>query len=253
MIGSVKKALSLLTHVNQYGALSVQEAANMLASDRSSAYRLLETLAAYGYVCKPEGSIYYEPGLRMDTFHMNIPRHGEILGFVNPELKELADATDCTAHICALSFNGMRFIGHEFGKSALRISMRDGQPVHCTATGKAVLAFLPDYFRDELIDQCELKAFTANTITNKDALMAELTKVKNEGFAQDICELYEGIYCIAAPIYLRKSWPLYSLGLSATHPLDDERTVRRVIEDSAKLSEKLQGLIENNKWTNKIE
>ena len=79
--------------------------------------------------------------------------------------------------------------------------MRTGQrtQIHCTAAGKAVLAFLPADACDDLIARLPLKRYTPRTIVKASALKMELMRVRSAGFATDDEELEEGLRCVGAP------------------------------------------------------
>jgi DNA-binding IclR family transcriptional regulator len=73
-------------------------------------------------------------------------------------------------------------------------------PVHCTALGKAMLAFLPD---EEVASICGEKGFrkqTGQTILTLARLRADLAAARRDGYAVDDRELNEGTRCVAAPV-----------------------------------------------------
>jgi DNA-binding IclR family transcriptional regulator len=72
-------------------------------------------------------------------------------------------------------------------------------PAHCTSVGKALLAFQPPEVLQQVIDN-GLKQFTEHTITDPEALRAELATIRQKGYAIDDEEFEVGLRCIAAPI-----------------------------------------------------
>jgi DNA-binding IclR family transcriptional regulator len=84
----------------------------------------------------------------------------------------------------------------------LRIALHIGSrvPLHATAAGKVTLAFLsPDALQRYLLTGT-LQAITARTITDPDALRAEIDQVKAQGYATDQEELVEGMIAVAVPV-----------------------------------------------------
>jgi DNA-binding IclR family transcriptional regulator len=71
--------------------------------------------------------------------------------------------------------------------------------MHCSASGKVFLAFLPDAERDRLLSQ-PLKAHTANTVISASELRRQLAEVQKRGYAVDNGELEVQVRAIAAPI-----------------------------------------------------
>ena len=69
--------------------------------------------------------------------------------------------------------------------------------MHCTASGKLFLAQLSPAQRKRLLGQAELEQCTPRTLTQLDALEAELARVKRDGFAMDNEEFLPGLLCVA--------------------------------------------------------
>jgi DNA-binding IclR family transcriptional regulator len=73
-------------------------------------------------------------------------------------------------------------------------------PAYCTAVGKAILAFTPADELERLLAGVELRAWSRNTITDKQLLKADLQGVRRCGYALDNEEIFEGLCCVGAPI-----------------------------------------------------
>ena len=71
-------------------------------------------------------------------------------------------------------------------------------PAYCTGLGKAMLAF--DDAAAEAVMESRLRKRTEHTITEPDALRADLDHVRTSGVARDVKESYDGLVCVAAPI-----------------------------------------------------
>jgi IclR family acetate operon transcriptional repressor len=87
---------------------------------------------------------------------------------------------------------------HPIGLMSSRVG--DRSPAHCTGLGKALLAYVPEA---ELRQAYAggLKEFTPHTITRLPPLLAELERVRREGFAVDDEEHEQGVVCVAAPVF----------------------------------------------------
>jgi len=83
--------------------------------------------------------------------------------------------------------------------------------VYCSAPGKAILAFLPEGEREEVLDTLSFVRHNERTITSKEKLRRELAKVVQQGYAFDDSEQFEGIYCVGAPIFDRSGYPVSSV------------------------------------------
>jgi DNA-binding IclR family transcriptional regulator len=74
-------------------------------------------------------------------------------------------------------------------------------PFHCTASGKTYLASLPNKARNIIVGSLNLKHLTPNTLSDKTALMAELTNIRKQGYALDNEEFFQGMIAMAVPIH----------------------------------------------------
>jgi DNA-binding IclR family transcriptional regulator len=91
---------------------------------------------------------------------------------------------------------------HNF-RLASQVGMR--RPLHCTALGKAILAWLPANSRDELLAIARFERVTHHSIIRPAELVAELGRIQRRGYAIDNEEVELGARCVAAPI-LDSSW-----------------------------------------------
>jgi IclR family transcriptional regulator, KDG regulon repressor len=81
------------------------------------------------------------------------------------------------------------------------IAIGDRGPMHATAAGKAILAYLPDDELSRYLSLVKLSPITKNTITNRQTLLRGLKDIRSTGLAYGRDELYEGVSAIATPIF----------------------------------------------------
>jgi DNA-binding IclR family transcriptional regulator len=93
-------------------------------------------------------------------------------------------------------------------------ALGDKAPAYCTGLGKAILAFLPQHELDDYLDSVEMLPLAPNTITTRDELIAELARIRKNGYAVDDEELNAGLRCIAAPIFDHNQYPAYAISIS---------------------------------------
>jgi IclR family acetate operon transcriptional repressor len=120
-----------------------------------------------------------------------------------PYLEELNRKTRETIHLTLRHGLSAVYVEKLDSPEPLRIHSRIGAavPLHCTAVGKVMLAYMPDEARDKVLPQLGLKRLTANTVGNLQELAAELYRVRKNGYACDLEEHELHIRCIAAPIW----------------------------------------------------
>lgn len=89
----------------------------------------------------------------------------------------------------------------------------DSSPLHATATGKAVLAYLGDSQIDEVVRR-GLPGFTANTLTTPEALRADLARVRERGFSFNGAEYRPAVTAIGAPVFDAQGRPIAAICIS---------------------------------------
>ena len=106
-----------------------------------------------------------------------------------------------TVHLAVPSGAEVVYIAKVESKHTLRMYSHIGArlPMHCTALGKAILAFSGVERIREVLPELS-KPRTANTITSEQSLMEELERIRFQGFAIDGEENEPGIRCVGAPI-----------------------------------------------------
>ncbi len=110
-------------------------------------------------------------------------------------------------------------------------------PIHCTALGKVLLAYLLEEERKKILDKKGLPRFTEKTVTSKRKLEKELCKVKEEGFALDRGEHEKDVRCIASPIRDHDGKVIATISISAPAfriDLDKQENLKRVLIEASK-------------------
>jgi IclR family KDG regulon transcriptional repressor len=116
-------------------------------------------------------------------------------------------------------------------------------PLHCTALGKVLLAFLPEEERKKILEQKELPRLTDNTITDRNKLEKELSKIQKQGFSLDQEENEKDVRCIAAPIRNYRGKVIAAISISGPAFRIDKKVQNNLkealIETSTKISKRL--------------
>ena len=86
----------------------------------------------------------------------------------------------------------------------LRFERGSHVPLHCTASGKLLLALLPKASRDRLVAQLGLPRYTPNTITDPRRLAGELARIRASRYSTDNEEFHAGLVCVAVPVVGKK-------------------------------------------------
>jgi DNA-binding IclR family transcriptional regulator len=197
--------------------LSLSELADILDIDRSSAFRLAQTLRRRGFLSCPAGRKDYILGSAIWTLSRQYDWSNMLVQVANKELRLLANQINETAHLAIQEGKNSLFIDCAQANHVIAVAGRTGElvPLHCTAHGKALLADTDERQLKIQFGSGPLQKFTKNTITSIKALAKACGDIKKNGFATDEAEHREGLRCVAAPIRLQTGVIVGSIGISA--------------------------------------
>lgn len=216
-------ALEILASASE--PLGVTEVARRLGVDKSTGYRLLVTLRARDYVRQVDGRKYLL-GPRCIYVGQAATKTIAVHRLARPVLQELADRTGQTVHLAVWTGTQAVYVDRVQGSSVISISASAGTevPGHATASGKAIIAYLPLEQLRQLYKGRELTRFTSKTITDLTALEGHLRKIGETGCAVDDEERYDGVRCVAAPVFDHHGTVAASISVSgATTQMPYER------------------------------
>lgn len=210
-IQSLARGLKILNLLEQArSGMGTTEVAKEMRIDKSSASRLLHTLANYGFVTQDAGSARYQLGPRLLSLGQRLLDRISLRDHARPYLYKLVDETGECAHLAILAQRQALYIDQAESSAALRVESEIGtlSPLHCTALGKAMLAFGDGALPEALLP------FTQRTITDQAVLQAQLLQIRERGYAIDDEEYNYGVRCVAAPVHDHRGLLLGAVGIS---------------------------------------
>ena len=206
----------------------LSEAAEYLAVAHSTAHRLMAMLAHHGFVRQEPDSRSYVAGPALVEIGLAAVRQLDIRRNARPALEDLASSLGETVHLAVLEGSNVRYLDAVESSRALRVAARTGTALaaNCTASGKALLAELPEDEVSALFaGRHALTALTGRSITSRSRLLAELRQVRERGYAVNLEESEEGVASVAVAVRGAQQLPVAALVVSAP--------VSRMSEESA--------------------
>lgn len=181
--------------------IGISSLASRLGLAKSTVHRLATTLIDAGMLEQNPETGKYRLGLLVFELGSLVRRKIDVYNEAKPWLFGLRDQTGETVHLAVLGRQGLVYINFIESQKAIRMSTGLGQrkPLHCTAEGKALLAFQPPEMIERTV-AAGLERLTPKTITDAAALRDELAVVRARGYATDDEESEPGMRCIAAPV-----------------------------------------------------
>ena len=240
------KTFSILDILLQHGSsMHMTEISKKLDLYPSTTHRILDTLKHWGYIEQDPHTQKYQLGLKALELGMAKLHQMDLAREATPYLKELVKQCNETVHLGVLEGGEVLYLAKEESSQTIRMISYVGKraPLHCTALGKVLLAYLSAEERKKILGEKVLPRLTENTITDKMELEKELGKVREQGFALDREENEKDVRCVAAPIRnyqgeviaaLSISSPIFRIDKNAQNNLK-----KALIEASEKISKRL--------------
>lgn len=216
IIQSLSRGLAALELIAEH-SMTPRTLAEALGVDRSTAYRILCTLAHHGFVERdPFSDQYIISSRKILTMGSTVSANLHWPSLAMPWLRQLRDQTGEAVNLAVLQNDEMVYVSHLPGSETITVGPMLGvrRPVYCSAVGKAVAAYLPDSDREQLLQRLKLTPLTLHTITDRERLWEALQRVKAQGYAVDDEETFQGVRCVAAPIHDQSGQVIAAIGLS---------------------------------------
>jgi DNA-binding IclR family transcriptional regulator len=197
VIGRAAEILRTLHDVPE--GMTLSQLAQAVGLARTTVHRIVQALQTEGLVTTPDGRGAVRLGPELGRLAAGTS--AAIAWSIRPFLEALAQEVNETIDLATLYGTRVRFIDQVVPGRRLRATSIFGEqfPAHSTANGKALLAELP-VPTVEATFPAQLERFTANTITTRRELLAELERVREAGVAFDREETELGICAVAAVV-----------------------------------------------------
>jgi DNA-binding IclR family transcriptional regulator len=199
-IESVDNALKLLLLLGEQSQIRLSEATRYLGVASSTAHRLLAMLTYRGFVRQDPVSKVYLPGPALTSVAFAIFGRIDVQATATPIMRSLSERLRESIHVGMLDGAGVHFVAAVEGP--VRVASRLGRtmPAHCTSTGKVMLAQLSQQELHQLLPDEELQRVTPRSIGSRTELEAELSRIRERGYAVNREESEEGVASVAVPI-----------------------------------------------------
>ena len=216
-IPNLKKACDVLKALSkETQGLSLPEISEQLDIPRTTALRILSTFCDEGMTKKVDTR--YCLGDSLIRLGLCALAELDIRTICAPVLRDLADKTGETAHLAVLSGDKALILEVCDSPHPLRVASRPGAlaTLHCSATGKVMIAFSKNGALEAPLEKLELARQTSNTITDIAALHKEMSVIRARGYALDDEEYHTGVRCLAAPVWDAAHNVVAAIGITGT-------------------------------------
>lgn len=217
---TVERALDILeAFVDSKEALGITELSRRVKLNKSTTYRIVQALRARNYIHQDHQTNKYGLGYRTLRLASSFLNQNKLREIARTYLEELSRKTLQTVQLAILEGDKVVYIDQVEGTDIFQVRLRIGDrgPLHCTAAGKSILAFLAEGEVEKIFEKSKLLPLTNKTITSMNRLKEELRKIRRIGFSFSDQEYDKDLRAIGAPIIGNGSRVIGALALVAPY------------------------------------
>jgi DNA-binding IclR family transcriptional regulator len=215
---SLRRALTILLEIGEdsgHNGYSLSDLCRELQMNKSTLLRLIAPLVDTDLVRQNPDTGRYFLGWRTIQLGQRYLEGLDLNTAAHDILEGVMAATSETVHLVITDLPYVVYVDKVDSPRPVRMHSRIGsqQPMHCTAVGKAILAFSNEAVLSGVLE-LEMVKKTPNTLTTPEALAQDLIAVRERGYAIDDVENEVGLRCVAAPIFDHTGSPVSAISVS---------------------------------------
>ena len=197
------RLLLILEEVARIGVpATATEINRKIGLPKQTLHRMFASLESQGFLQREHDGRSYSPGRRMRSLAINTISSPGSRAARLAIMSRLAEDVGETCNLSIPDRNAMIYADRIETEWPLRIQLPVGTrvPLHCTASGKLYLSTLSRTQLERILSNTRLEKRTHKTLTDKDALLNEIGRIRSNGFSEDNEEFLDGMIALAVPI-----------------------------------------------------
>ncbi len=202
-VRALDRGLALLHQLSLRGSMTLSVLAREAEIPASTAHRLLTTLYQHGFVRFDADTQEWAIGIGAYRVGATYLARSNLVDAARPILRRLMEQTGETANLAVLEGHEIVFVSQVETQHPVRAFFLPGTRslLHASGIGKAMLACLGNEEIIAAIRKMGLPRYTPNTITSPETLLAELARIRKQGYSLDDEEQFSGMRCLGAAIF----------------------------------------------------
>jgi IclR family KDG regulon transcriptional repressor len=257
-IRAVERALDVLScFSHQTPELSMTQIAEQVGINKSTVHRLLATLEKNRFVERDLATGLYRPGIRLIQMAYLTLEHNDLRRLAAPLLRQLCDLQRENVNLSVLDDVDVVYVDVIESAQRVKLAASSGQrlPAFCTASGKAILAFMPEENVKRILER-GMPKYTQRTLVTSKEIFNDFSQTREWGFAISDQEFEDGINAIAAPIFNANNQPIASVSVAGpAYRLSRERMVEigpQVVATANNIAQEVERTVKPKMGSDKI-
>jgi DNA-binding IclR family transcriptional regulator len=245
-IRAVERALAVLTcFTNQTPELTLTQISERIGINKSTVHRLLATLERSQFLERDALTGVYRPGNRLLQLAHLALEHNDLRRLAIPFLRLLSELHRENVNLSILDGTDVVYLEVIESPQRVKLAAVTGQrlPAFSTASGKAILSFLPEEIVQHLLTR-GIPQYTQRTLTSPGDLLEDFYRARERGFAISEQEFEDGINAIAAPVFNASHEPIASISVAGpAYRLSKERMMEigpSIVDTANKIAQEVK-------------
>jgi DNA-binding IclR family transcriptional regulator len=215
-VPNLERALVILEFLAENPGAGVSRIAEALRLPKNIVFRICMSLLRHGYLLRDDATKVFHLSRKLLALGYAATNRHTVVENAIDVMRELRDLTKETVLLGTLVGTEGVVLEQVFGLHPFKFMVDAGTrfSLHTSAPGKALLAFLPEAEREEVLRSLKLTRYTDRTITTLSALREELGEVRALGYALDRAEEIEGCHCVGAAVLDPHNHPVASIWMT---------------------------------------
>lgn len=200
---TIRRVIGVIEHLaGKDGSVSVRQIAEDMGVPKSAVQRILSALHSEGLVLLDDESGSYRLSGGIYRLVTKLEARLDLRAQAARDMRRLRDLAGETVGLMVREGRERVCLESLEGRSPIRVSLSPGQrvPLYCGGSAKLLLAAMNDADIQQYLSSVELVPFTEGTITDPSELLAEIERIREQGYATSFGEHDRGMYSVAAPI-----------------------------------------------------
>jgi len=209
--------LSILEVLSAHGPdLGLREISDKLKLHKSTVHRLIMVLERHKLIERNPVNGHCRLGLKLFELGTKAISQLNLRERARRFLERLVLETSETVHLCVLDDGEVVYLDKVEPERSVRMATSIGRrnPAHCTAVGKAMMAYLPHHRVESIVRKHGMRAITSHTITSLLELKKELEAIRQRGYSVDNEEIEEGVRCVGCVVRNFSGEPVAAISVS---------------------------------------
>jgi DNA-binding IclR family transcriptional regulator len=205
IVPALRRGLDILEMFSRgTNVVTVPEITRALGISRATAFRLVHTLAAAGYLERLPSAYAFRLGRQSLALSFEYLNSLDVVDVARPLIEQLRDKLGATTHLAIRHGTVMLYLlrapsQHEL-VSSLVAPVGTRYPVHAVACGRALLFDVPDAELDELFTDFDFTTLPSPAPQSLAALKAQLAKERRKGYVSCASVFVRSKRSVAAPV-----------------------------------------------------